>query len=72
MKVTTTYTPSVEALDYPKLMICGDRLIVLMISKGVGHMLQGSYELGYSANDWDMDCFEDYTGTVTLENSYDH
>ena len=70
MKVTTTDTPSVKVLDYPKLMKHDyGNSIVLMSSNEIGTVLSSdSYQQGYRASTWDMSLFKDYTGTVTLEN----
>lgn len=69
MKVTTTDTPSANTLGYPKLMAFED-VIVLMTSHGHGITLASpDRSIGYCGEVWSMGVFEDYTGTVTLENS---
>ena len=73
MKVTTTNATSVKVLDYPKLMIGEQGTIVLMTKKSYGAALRSDhYDTGHVDDDWYMPAFEDYTGTITLENSNDH
>jgi len=75
MKVTTTNATSVKVLDYPKLMVAADGEIVLMCSHGKGVVIRCGNTInpvGQMSECWHMNCFKDYTGTITLENSNDH
>jgi hypothetical protein len=57
--------------EYPKLMISKDfGHIVLMDApkRGVNIREGSNYIVGYFSEHWNMDCFEDFTGTVTLKN----
>lgn len=58
------------AVDYPKLMIAKvDGEIVLFESKDNGTVVNAARNrAGYRSDDWDMDYFTDYDGTVTLSN----
>ena len=71
MKITTdSSTPKVR--PYPKLMISTNlKQIVLMERHGRGSVLacgNSSSGHGYLSVNWVMTLFEDYEGTITLEN----
>jgi hypothetical protein len=70
MKVTATDGKRQE-LDFPKLMISktsGD--IVLFSEEGIGTVIKGDAGvIGDYCSSWTFINFEDYTGTITLENS---
>jgi hypothetical protein len=67
-----------KKLNFPKLMISSDELIVLMTGACEGVVISNKarvrqymvseYYVGQYINDWNMDSFKDYNGTVTLEN----
>lgn len=58
-----------KKLDYPLLME-GRSLIVLMISYGIGIVIQDNitYGIGYKQADWIMDNFKPFHGTIELSN----
>ena len=60
-----------KAHSYPKLMESEDaNLIVLMTAPKNGVVVHASeeYGVGHSSDDWDMECFTDYNGTIELKN----
>ena len=65
---------SERELSFPKLMIGARGVIVLMIKHGVGVVVcrNGSpHTVGEYADNWSMNTFEDYTGSVTITNEED-
>lgn len=67
MKVTAKGDKS---KGYPKLMFSSSDLIVLFSRTQYGTVLVGdnNHKTGDFLNSWDMICFEDYTGEITLSN----
>tara|TARA_R110000822_G_scaffold69_1_gene422 strand:+ start:16 stop:237 length:222 start_codon:yes stop_codon:yes gene_type:complete len=57
--------------SFPKLMKCKEST-VLFVSETEGFVVNGScmfgYSIGYWSESWIPDKFEDYSGTITLEN----
>ena len=75
MKSTKCDKGNTSELPYPKLMIDDVGVVVLMSKHGVGVVLNSSsvyHLLGTSGDNWYMNNFKDYSGTITLENSNDH
>lgn len=67
--VVTTVAPS--EIDYPKLMRTKEGLIVLFTKWGGGIVIVPKAEvhyIGFISQDWYMDDFKDFTGTITLQN----
>ena len=62
----------IEENEYPRLMIDKEQsIIVLFIGKGNGIVVNSAskgFFTGNSDDDWNMDYFTNYNGTVTLEN----
>lgn len=56
--------------NYPKLMISDTGSVVLFSIKGCGTLIKCSNGniIGHMSERWDMEEFEDYHGTVTLQN----
>jgi len=71
--IKSTEAAAVKGSEYPKLMIgVGVVGIVLFSKPGCGTVIRsGCHSVGYSETKWNMDCFEDYTGKITLENDND-
>ena len=73
MKSTAVTSTSLH-MDYPKLMTTADGAVVLFWESEEGILVQegtiSKRPVGYYTNSWDMACFEDYEGSITLENSY--
>jgi hypothetical protein len=77
MKSTKCEKNKVTEIKFPKLMICGDRkLIILATSKGMNG-IEGTvvfrdatepHPLGYYCDTWNSARFKDFLGTVTLSN----
>lgn len=71
MKITVNMESSTKVKPFPKLMISKKNTIVLFEDNGLGTCVAtgGSLNpLGVFANDWDMTMFEDFNGSVCLEN----
>ena len=72
MSVQTEVKHGKKEQGYPKLMIAKEtELIVYMISHGKGTVInvgKASYELIDYADNWYMPDFEDFHGSVTLQN----
>tara|TARA_R110000782_G_scaffold116534_1_gene206575 strand:- start:260 stop:478 length:219 start_codon:yes stop_codon:yes gene_type:complete len=60
----------VKSIQFPKLMIDDEDLVVLFDEYQEGFVVQAKsgYNLCYYSNSWDMSDFTDYKGIVTLEN----
>jgi hypothetical protein len=73
MKSTKCDKGNAGELPYPKLMMGALGNVVLMTSDKHGTVVhtEGYYEKGLTLACWQMDCFDDYSGTITLENSND-
>lgn len=56
--------------EFPKLMVASDGEIVLFVDYGKGMVVNGGKEnaMGAYSSSWVMDCFQHFTGTVTLSN----
>ena len=72
---STINDPLISTKEFPKLMcyILRKNLVILFSKDKTGTVVSDSslgeyYSLGYHDNDWNMAFFEDYEGTVTLEN----
>jgi len=72
IKVTSSETPEKKERPFPKLMISNSSgLIVLMEAPGEGSTLTKSVgwpTIGRHHKHWDIDCFRDYNGSITLSN----
>jgi hypothetical protein len=70
MKSTISKNNS-DLLPYPKLMEGTSGVIVLFwgTKKGVTVNSNAFYSIGHFSYNWDMFCFKEYTGKVTMENS---
>lgn len=73
MKATLNEDLTVAIATYPFLGVSRkNKTIVLFTDPCVGVCVYASKtsgsDLGEFSDDWDMDCFELYTGTITLEN----
>lgn len=72
MKITTTDSSTPKVRPYPKLMISTNlKQVVFMDQHGCGVVLHNGKSATtagrYSAS-WPIATFEDYEGTITLEN----
>jgi hypothetical protein len=71
MKYKITNAPQDTELPYPKLMKSENGKIVLMTVRGVGMVLsdsQGYSKAGTYSDDWKMENFSDFHGTIALSN----
>lgn len=72
VKSTVNEAPKQAERPFPKLMKSnlGTSLIVFFDEYEIGQVVAGdeSLKLGHSSTLWDMDTFEDFTGSVTLQN----
>lgn len=73
MKITVNEALQSARKPFPKLMrakVAGE--IVLFFGSGFGVRLwikeNDSRKIGYSSSCWDMDIFEDFHGSLTIEN----
>jgi|GEM_PF-3979640 len=59
-----------EEVNFPKLMVSPNELIVLMISSRHGTVMNevDSRRIGEFSDEWNMDRFKDYNGEVKLKN----
>ena len=59
-----------ERNDYPKLMASKSGVIVLFSKHGCGTIISSGehYECGRWRDDWLMDVFNDFDGSITLSN----
>ena len=57
----------IKSINYPKLMIDEEDLIVLFDEYKEGFVVsaKSGYDLCYYSNSWDMSDFTDYNGEVT-------
>lgn len=58
-------------VPFPKLMISRKGTIVLFYEEHCGTCLKsplGNTPIGSYSRDWDMECFSDFDGEVTLSN----
>lgn len=66
-------SPSVPAKPFPKLMKhIGTDLIVFFNQPECGMVLRkstNSNSQGHFSIEWEMDCFEDFNGTLAISNS---
>lgn len=72
MKVTVSPITTPTVRPFPKLMksTTGNGLVVLKQSDRLGFVVavgRSTWKIGEHHNQWSLD-FEDFTGTVTLEN----
>ena len=60
----------VKVINYPKLMVDEDDMIVLFDEYQEGFVVRtkSGYNLCYYSNAWDMQEFTDYNGEITLKN----
>jgi hypothetical protein len=60
----------VKSINYPKLMVDEEDLIVLFDEYQEGFVVRAKsgYNLCYYSNSWDMSDFVDYNGEITLKN----
>jgi hypothetical protein len=74
MKSTKCDKGTTGELPFPKLMMGALGNVVLMTSDKHGTVVHtgGYHEVGLTLACWQMDCLEDYSGAITLENSNDH
>lgn len=71
MKTEIKENKEVKGKPFPKLMKCKHyNFIVLMSSKKTGVVVSNNayYEVGFISATWDMSCFEDFNGSITLSN----
>jgi hypothetical protein len=72
MKSEVKVTPVKNELPFPKLMACKDGQINLFIEENRGVVVYKggsiSWSVGYFSEDWKMNSFTDFHGTVTLSN----
>ena len=77
MKTSVTEASPIVKLPFPKLMISIERGTVIFFSKygdgvilrpAIRNLSSASDKVGHSCQSWAMDCFEDFKGTVELEN----
>lgn len=56
--------------EYPFIGVTNnEKLIVIFSEEGIGIVIGGSdYGLGHLSDDWSMNNFKPFKGTVTLEN----
>jgi hypothetical protein len=71
MKSTKCDKGNTSELPYPKLMVNNVGDVIFMTSSCDGVVVWGS-RLGILSNGWNTAYLEDYSGTITLENSNDH
>lgn len=73
MKITTTNNTTKHLIKpYPKLMVSAKtKLIVLFIDYAEGTLIdignKKNFTIGEWSNDWDMESFVDFKGSITLE-----
>jgi hypothetical protein len=69
MSVEVRLKENIKVKSFPKLMISGE-IIVFFIKEKYGIILytKEDYELGDYSETWDMLCFKDYEGEITLRN----
>lgn len=70
MKITIS--ESKRRINFPKLMISDNGLIVLMKNNGIGVVLNkgaSSNEIGTLREDWVMQYFRDFEGDLILSNN---
>jgi hypothetical protein len=73
MKSTKCDKGNTSELPYPKLMINTIGDVIFMASPCDGVVVySGGCGLGIFSNEWNTAYLEDYSGTITLENSNDH
>ena len=71
MSVKVSFSKEIiKSIDFPKLMIDEEDLIVLFDEYKEGFVVRAKlgYALGYHSDSWDMQDFTDYDGEVTLKN----
>ena len=71
IKVTFGEEPKQEEKPFPKLMK-SENCTVFFTAPKEGIVLKynvGSYVVGYYHEGWDMKCFTDYNGPVTIQNA---
>jgi hypothetical protein len=66
--VKSTIEQKKSGLNFPKLMISGEKRIVLFYAPCKGTELHLVDEVGFYTDSWDMECFSDYEGSITLSN----
>jgi hypothetical protein len=76
MKITVNPKTTTKETPYPKLMICTDtHLILLMTTQNKGTVLRskgfGMGQAGDYSSNWSPSLLEDYKGTITLENTHE-
>ena len=76
MKITVNPEHKVNKTPYPKLMICTDtHLILLMTTQNKGTVLRakgfGMGQAGEYSSSWSPSGLEDYKGSITLENTHE-
>jgi hypothetical protein len=74
MKSTKCDKGNIVEIPYPKLMIntVGDVIFMTSSCDGVVVYSGGYNRLGVFSNEWNTAYLQDYSGTITLENSNDH
>ncbi len=69
MKSVRSDEPCKPEVTYPCLMISEKGRVVLFTGRGVGTMVNyGDEPVGQWADNWGMEVFTTYTGSVTLSN----
>lgn len=69
MKVEIKVSDQVNVKPFPKLMISKDGDLVLFESEQKGMYLKGTnYEKPHYCNNWHMNNFKDFEGSITLSN----
>ena len=72
MKTTVIPEETKKELPFPKLMIAEDGEIVLFSEEKVGVIvntkINSFYQIGEYSDDWHMNSFKDFYGSITMSN----
>lgn len=73
MKAIVMKATDKKAKPFPKLMESDEGTIVLFIRNGYGCVIKESNISSYlsAMGGWEMSCFHDFVGTVTLSNDWE-